>query len=202
MRLATKNKLSFIYWFASYNLHSPSVRYRAEYPLLSLKKKYNIDSVLVIPTYQPAGIYKFIHTYLSILFFRKKNSLIVIQRVRSNFIYANLLKILVRIDRKQTVYDLDDADYIMYPDRTISYFIKHCSAISAGSRAIAQQTGKVNDNVWITSSPIFDLGIVKKDRNQIFTIGWIQRFFNHSQCFIKMLLTTVQLCQQAHIKRG
>lgn len=170
------NKLNFIYWFAYYNLDSPSVRYRAKYPLDYFKKKHGIGHYLVIPGYAPAIIVKFIIAYLSTLFFPKKNSLIVIQRVNSNFIYSSLLKILVRIRRQNTVYDIDDADYLEYNPKTLYYFAKECKTISAGSRKIAAHLSQFNARIVQTTSPVVDLNIVKKARNNLFTIGWIGEF--------------------------
>jgi hypothetical protein len=140
-------KIEFIYWFAYYNLDSPSVRYRAKYPLDFFKEEKGIDSYLVVPSYSISGILLFLKAYLSALFFRKRNSLIVIQRVQSNFIYAGLLKLLVRIRRKDTVYDLDDADYLEENQKTIFYFVKNCAKISAGSNAIAAYLSRFNHQI-------------------------------------------------------
>lgn len=169
-------KLQYIYWFASYHLDSPSVRYRAQYPLAYFKQSYNVDSVLIIPSYKPFNIIRFIKAYISALFFRKKNSIIVVQRVRSRFIYANLLKLLVTLQTSDTIYDLDDADYLAHYSKTIHFFIRKCSAISAGSNAIHQYASQFNKRVWTSPSPTPDLKISKKQRNPVFTIGWLGGF--------------------------
>ena len=171
-----KRKIEHIYWFAYYNLDSPSVRYRAKYPLDFAKEKLDISSDLIIPGYSPNRLLNFIVNYFSALFFPKKNSLIVIQRVRSNFIYSNLLKLLVIARHSIAVYDLDDADYLEHDPSTIHFFARHCASISAGSPEIAEYLQKFNKNVIHTTSPTPDYGIVKKERNSIFTIGWIGGF--------------------------
>lgn len=171
-----ENKLSFIYWFAYYNFDSPSVRYRAKYPLDYFEKKHGISYYLVVPGYAPARIIKFIAAYFSALFLPKKNSLIVIQRVNSNFIYSSLLKLLVRIRRKNTVYDIDDADYLVHNPKTLYYFSKKCKTICAGSRKIARHLSQFNSRIVQTTSPVVDLNIVKKAKNNLFTIGWIGEF--------------------------
>ena len=89
-----------------------------------------VENYFVVPSYKPKEIYLFLKAYLSALIFRKPNSLIVIQKVQSNFIYANLLKILVKIRKKDTVYDLDDADYLETNPKTIYFFSKNCEKIS------------------------------------------------------------------------
>lgn len=171
-----ERQIEHIYWFAYYNLDSPSVRYRAKYPLDFAKENLVVSSSLIIPGYLPKRMFEFISAYLSALIFPKKNSLIVIQRVRSNFIYANLLKLLVMARRKLTVYDLDDADYLEHKPKTIHFFARKCNTISAGSPAIADYLKQFNRNVYHTTSPTPDHGIVKKERSSVFTIGWIGGF--------------------------
>ena len=171
-----KEEIRHVYWFAYYNLDSPSVRYRAVYPLKFAKEKLSISSNLVIPGYAPKKVWSFIKGYVSAMFFTKQNSIIVIQRVRSNFIYANLLKLLVLVRKKHTVYDLDDADYLEYNPNVIHFFARNCKYISAGSNEIAEYLKQFNNNVFHTTSPTPDYEIVKNERSSIFTIGWIGGF--------------------------
>jgi glycosyltransferase involved in cell wall biosynthesis len=169
-------KLKFIYWFSYYNPASPSFRYRGQYPLEFFKDKYAINSFISIPGYSPIKIFKFIKAYFSALFFRKANSLIVIQRINSNFIYANLLKFLVKVRQSDTIYDIDDADYLEYPPETIYYFLKTCSVITVGSHELAGNLSKFNKQIILSTSPTPDLKIVKKYKNKLLTIGWIGGF--------------------------
>jgi glycosyltransferase involved in cell wall biosynthesis len=169
-------KIKFIYWFAYYNLDSPSVRYRGKYCLDLLKSKYGIQSFFIVPGYNPKRLFRFIIAYLSALIFRKKNSLIVVQRVHSNFIYSSLLKLLVSVRNKNTIYDLDDADYLEHPPETIYFFIKNCSAVSVGSLELCQNLSGLNKRIILNTSPTPDYKIIKKERNAIFTIGWIGDF--------------------------
>ena len=186
-------KIEFIYWFAYYNLDSPSVRYRAKYPLDFFKNNKGVGNYFIVPNYSPIGIYLFIKAYLSALFFRKHNSLIVIQRVQSHFIYSTLLKLLIRIKKKDTVYDLDDADYLEVNPKTIYYFAKHCEKISAGSKQIAKHLSKFNNQIIHTTSPIIDLKIVKTNRNTIFTVGWIGNFAgDHKNSLIELVFPALK----------
>lgn len=171
-----KKRIKFIYWFAFYNLDSPSVRYRAKYPLDYARNNLGIESYIVIPGYRPERIVQFLRAYFSAVLFRRTRSLIVVQRVRTNSIYANLLKILVRLRKKNTVYDLDDADYLEYDPRTINYFVRHCEFISAGSDEILQYSSKLNRKTLLVTSPIYDLKMVKRRRNETFTIGWVGEY--------------------------
>jgi len=185
--------VKYIYWFAFYNIGSPSVRYRAKYPLAFFKEKLGIQSVLVVPSYQPKKILQFLTAYFSALLFRKKNSLIVIQRVHSNFIYSTLLKFLVKMRPKDTIYDLDDADYLYLPPKNIYWFAKNCQYISAGSREIRKHLLPFNEKIVITTSPTQDLGLVKKGKSKSFNIGWIGGFGgDHKQSLISLVFPAIK----------
>lgn len=135
----------------------------------------------------------FLKVYIIALVFPKRNSLIVIQRVRSNFIYANLLKLLVLVRKKRTVYDLDDADYLQHNPKTIIFFVTHCHSISAGSIEIMNQLSRYNDSIFHITSPIVDLGIRKRKRNSIFTIGWIGGFhWGHKDSLFTFVFPAIQ----------
>ena len=188
-----KRKIGHIYWFAYYNLDSPSVRYRAKYPLEFAQEKLGITNSLIIPGYSPRRLLNFIVSFFSALFFPKKDSLIVIQRVRSNFIYSNLLKLLVIARHSFTVYDLDDADYLEHDTSTIHFFARHCYCISAGSPEIAEYFKKFNENVFHTTSPTPDYGIVKSERNSVFTVGWVGSFgWGHKNSLYKYLFPALK----------
>ncbi|MFK8036720.1 MAG: hypothetical protein AB8B74_00390 [Crocinitomicaceae bacterium] len=187
------NKIKYIYWFAYYNESSPSVRYRGKYPLEFFQQNYDIESSLIIPSYKPKNIISFIKSYCSALFFRKQNSVIVIQRVHSNFIYSTLLKLLLKFQKKDTVYDLDDADYLYNKPNTIYFFAKNCSHITAGSKAIGNHLSQFNNNIILTSSPILDLKIIKRKRSEIFTIGWIGGFGgDHKKSLFELVFPAIK----------
>ena len=171
-----EKRLKFIYWFAHYSLYSPSVRYRGRYPLDYLKNNFQINSYFCYPSYKPLRMLYFIKAFLSAFLFPKADSIIVIQRLNSNFIYANLLKLLVKARKHSTIYDIDDADYLEYPPSTIYYFSKNCSKISVGSRELVKNLSRFNDNIILNTSSTPDLSISKTSKNELFTIGWIGGF--------------------------
>ncbi|HLG35812.1 MAG TPA: hypothetical protein VI757_13095 [Bacteroidia bacterium] len=166
-------KLKYIYWFSFYNPFHPTVRYRGKYPLEFLRNNYGVNSSFIYPDYNLSNIFMFFRVYFSVLLFRRRNSLIVIQSVHSNFIYGKALRILVRLRRKHTIYDIDDADYVRYPPSTIYYFIKSCSALIVGSRELLKNLSRLNSNAKLITCPVPDLQIVKKKKNNRLTIGWI-----------------------------
>ena len=181
-----ENSLKYIYWFANYGLDSPSVRYRAKFPLDYLKSHHGLKSSLVIPGYSPKKIYRFVQAYFSAMFFPKTDSVIVIQKVRSNFIYSNLLKLLVLVSKVRTIYDVDDAIYLEHPGKTVFFFCRKCSAICVGSEGLADELKSLNQNILINTTPTPHLNIVKESRNEVFRIGWIGFFGGgHKEALVK-----------------
>ena len=170
--------IKHIYWFAPYNLKGPSTRYRGYYPIEVLKKEYGINCDFVFPARTKAGIWNFIKVYFVALFLRKRNSIIVIQKVCSNRVYANLLKVLVVLQPKNTLYDIDDAEYLRQDVKTLHFFLKNCKSISVGSNALKDYCMKYNKNVFILTSPVLEHNEKKKDRNKIPNIGWVGDFGN------------------------
>jgi len=168
--------LRFIYWFAYYNTKSPSVRYRGYYALEFFKKEYGVGSYFVIPGYTPFKIFQFVKAWFSAMLFKKEGSLIIVQRVHSNFIYAGLLKLLVKWRKANTVYDLDDADYLEHPAETLFYFTRNCSAVSVGSNELLKNLSSGAKKITLNTSPVPQLGIIKQKKNSLFTIGWIGDF--------------------------
>lgn len=73
-------KIKHIYWFAPNNLKCPSTRYRGKYPIEYFEKNYGIKADFITPDKKTKGIFNFLIVYISVLLFRKSNSLIVIQK--------------------------------------------------------------------------------------------------------------------------
>jgi len=103
------------------------------------------------------------------------------------------LKLLIRIKNQDTVYDLDDADYLEVNPKTIYYFAKHCEKLSAGSKQIEKYLRQFNNQIVHTTSPTLDLEIVKANRNTIFTIGWIGGFGGeHKDSLIELVFPAIK----------
>ena len=170
--------IEHIYWFAPYNITCPSTRYRGKYPLEHLQKHHTISFDFVLPDRSLKGIFFFLKTLLSILFFRKKNSLLVIQKICSNRWYANALKLLVLIRNKDTLYDIDDAEYIRQPTATLHFFLQHCQAVAVGSQALKEYCLVYNSKVYIQTSPVIKHGHSKKEKTTPLHIGWVGDFGN------------------------
>ncbi len=109
-------------------------------------------------------VIKFISTLLKILFFRKKNSLIVIQNIYTKKIYSTLLKILLFFQSKYTLYDIDDADYCRHPPETIQYFMKKCQISTVGSHILLDYTKKFSKKVFLLTSPVNFHNFVKNKK--------------------------------------
>jgi len=85
-------EIKHIYWFSYFNLDEPSVRYRAKFPLQQLKEIHGITYNIVYLGYDFQNLSNFVLTFFSVLFFRKKNSIIVFQKIFTSGIYTTALK--------------------------------------------------------------------------------------------------------------
>lgn len=188
-----RKQIQHIYWFAHFNLDCPSVRYRGKYPLDYAWTQRGITSNLVIPGYQWTQIMLFLSVWAEALIRPKPNSIIVIQRVRSKFVFAHLLKLLVWVRKERSVYDLDDADYLKYDPQTIHFFARNCHYLMAGSEAIAQYFQAFNQQIFFQTSPVVNLDLVKKQRNTLFTVGWVGGYrWAHRESLYRSLFPTLK----------
>ena len=178
--------LKHIYWFAYFNLDEPSVRYRAKYPLEQLQIKHNIQFSIVYPGYDFKNLSNFVFTYFSALLFRKRNSIIVFQKIYTKGIYSTALKILLFFQSKNTLYDIDDAEYTRQPPQNIHYFMKNCSSCSAGSSSLVNYIKRINKNVFLLTSPVIDHDLTKTETEKTFTVGWIGYYGAHRQNLTKI----------------
>ena len=168
-----------IYWFAYFSDAEPSVRYRAKYALQHIKYKHAIGYDLVYPGYHPATIVKFIRVFFSIVFCRKKNSVVVFEKIHTRWLYATALKLLLKLSPERTLYDIDDADYLKFPPGNIIHFMKHVEQCAAGSQSLASFIAPHNSNVFTLTSPVIDHAHIKSAKNNVFTIGWIGYYNAH-----------------------
>ncbi|MEM6262126.1 MAG: hypothetical protein AAGI38_06425 [Bacteroidota bacterium] len=143
-----------------------------------MKENLKISYDFVCPGYDITSIWRFAICFLNACFFPKKNSVVVIQKVHSNGIYARLLKLLVKIRPQHTLYDLDDAEYIRKPGHNIDFFIRNCELVSVGSPVLKQYAQQFNPNVFLQTSPVVDHFEFKERRNRVLTIGWLGDYGN------------------------
>jgi glycosyltransferase involved in cell wall biosynthesis len=89
-----------------------------------------------------------------------------------------VLKLLVLIRNKDTLYDIDDAEYFRQPTSTLHFFLKHCQKIAVGSQALKEYCLVYNSNVYIQTSPVIKHSHSKKERTTPLHIGWVGDFGN------------------------
>lgn len=82
----------------------------------------------------------------------------------------------MRFRRRICFYDMDDADYLRYPPENIYWFIKNAKVVTLGSTELVKNLTKYNGNCSLITCPVPDLGLVKTQRNEVFTVGWIGDF--------------------------
>ena len=170
--------IKHIYWFAFYGPVSPSTRSRGEFPLKLFLENYNITNSIVYPGYGFKNILSFISVYLEILFFRKPGSILVIQKIYSNRLYATALKILILFRNMHSLYDLDDAEYLRHSPESLHFFMRNCSCVSVGSKALEKYALQFNHNVLLNTSPVKNHSFLKIARAEKFTIGWVGDYGN------------------------
>lgn len=118
-------------------------------------------------------MFRFIYTYFSALIFRKHNSIIIIQKVCTNRLYANALKLLVLLQNRNTLYDIDDAEYIRTKTTSLHFFLKKCESVSVGSRALFDYCLPFNQQVYLQTSPVIKHQNRKLKKEKKLTFGWV-----------------------------
>jgi glycosyltransferase involved in cell wall biosynthesis len=181
-------KISRIYWFAHYNMKGPCVRYRGKYFLEQFSLQYNIPYTFIMPGYHPRTILRFTLAWFSGLFATGGNPLIVFQKIYTNGIYANALKVLLFFRRDRTIYDIDDAYYLKFPPATMHHFLRNCHAVFAASGELERYSGRFSRRVYVAPSPVIAHAARKKGRNPVLTIGWIGFYNAHRESFLRIFL--------------
>jgi glycosyltransferase involved in cell wall biosynthesis len=171
-------KFNHIYWFTHYGSICPSTRSRGEHPLKIFLQKYHITSSIFYPGHSLKNIIYFISLYINILLFRKSGSLIVIQKIYSDRFYSLALKILVLIRNNNTLYDIDDAEYLRHSPESLQFFMRNCSCVSVGSKALESYALQFNHNVLLNTSPVKNHSFLKISLADKFTIGWVGDYGN------------------------
>ncbi|MEZ4885716.1 MAG: glycosyltransferase [Chitinophagales bacterium] len=200
-----QSNIKHIYWFAHYHLDCPSTRYRGQLPLQYLAKNMGIEYDFIYPDRSANGLWKFFRVFFAALLFRKPNSLIVIQKICSNGWYAKALKLLISLRPKNTLYDIDDAEYLRQNSASLHFFLRNCEKVSVGSDALKEYCTPFNPNVFVLTSPVKNHTIRKTKRNKKIHIGWVGDFgngkeiskaFSHKTSMFKLFFPELQKIQQ------
>ena len=189
-----KNKVAHIYWFAHYNLDGPCTRYRGKYVLEELSASHGVSYDFVYPNYRFRDVLLFLFIYLKALCFRKKNAITVFQKTYTLGLYSKMLKILLKVRKKNSVYDIDDAYYITHPPQTIHYFLKHVGICIAGSNELVKYSIKFseNKNVKLLSSPIIKQTNFYQPSSRVFTTGWTGFYNYHRESLLQLLFPALK----------
>jgi glycosyltransferase involved in cell wall biosynthesis len=152
-----------------------------------METRHGISFSFVYPGYRFSEIFRFTITFLQVLFFRKRDSMIVFQKIYTNGIYAHALKFLLYFRRRNTLYDIDDAEYLRRPVTTLHHFMRSCSACSAGSEALVNYIRPFNPDVFLLTSPVMEHPFVRQSKSSPFTIGWIGYYGAHRASLMQLL---------------
>ncbi len=190
------SKIKHIYWFAYYNLDEPSVRYRALYALQQFELEQGISYDLVFPSYQLPAMLHFLRLYLAVLLGTRKQVVVVYQKIFSRGIYAQLLKLLLVLRPKNTLYDIDDAEYVRRPASTMRFFMKRCTACSVGSQALFAYVSTLNKRTFLLTSPVIAHGQRHSDsqasRQKLLRLGWIGYYDAHRDSLLSSFFPALQ----------
>ncbi len=184
-------KTRHIYWFAYFNKDEPSVRYRGLYALQYMQAHHGISWDIVYPGYDLYSILSFLHVYGSALFSRRADSVIVFQKIYRPGIYTAALKFLLWCRPSRTVYDIDDAEYLRYPDEVIRHFMCRCSVVAVGSEALDVYAKQYNPATVLLTSPVIEQPCRRKERNAPLRIGWIGYYGAHRANLHQLLFPAV-----------
>jgi len=162
-----------ILWFAHYGPECPSHRYRAAYPLEYLAENENIQYDLYYPERSLRGAISLISIFFKALFSRSTNTLIVVQKVCSSGPYGRLMQLLFRLKRN-TLFDLDDAEYLRQDDRILNDLICQAAGCHVGSMALKKYCEQLNENVTLATSPVIEHRYRKMEKTKgPLHIGWV-----------------------------
>jgi glycosyltransferase involved in cell wall biosynthesis len=92
-----------------------------------------------------------------------------------------MLKFLLWARNKNTVYDIDDAEYLRFPKEIIDHYIKNCCYIIAGGTVLQDYCLKLNKNLITSTSPVTDHSFIRSERNKKPVIGWVGDYGNGNE---------------------
>ncbi|MFM9984565.1 MAG: glycosyltransferase [Flavobacteriales bacterium] len=165
--------MTHLYWFAYHNAHSASVRYRGLYVVEYLKREFNYSCDFIVPGYSFGIVFRFIRLFCEIVFFKKKNAVIVVQKVHSKGIYARAIRGMIRLSGLPVIYDIDDAEYLRCDPTMLHSFLQRADVCVVGSKRLQHYCMQFNQQVAINTSPVIAHNNEKYKENEVFTIGWI-----------------------------
>ena len=170
-----------IYWFAFYNLDSPSTRYRGKYMLDELASNKEIKTHLILPSWKFKNVLRFIVLFVGIFFKKRASTRVIIQRVYSKGVYSSMLKLLVKFNRKICFYDIDDAEYEEHDPKIIHWFLENSRGVFVGSHALQDYCRNYNDRVELITSAVTYHSFLKGNRQDPIKIGWIGNFWGQHE---------------------
>lgn len=158
-----------IYYFGN-SPTTPSTRYRGKYLLEEVRKRFGIRFHFFYPTF--FSFLLILPLAVRLLFHRDEKNIYIIQKVSNQGKYSGFLSFLLRRVKK-SVYDIDDAMYLIRDKKVVDYFVIHTHAVLVGSESLLVYCQKLNPNVFLLTTALPCPDKVKWSKNQKFTLGWI-----------------------------
>jgi len=158
------------------DLLSPSVRYRAKYPLDELGK-LGIRCHLIFPSAQWSHRFRFLFVVLyAALFCRKSTTVLYLQKLYEADVHTRMIQALVKFRNFRIVYDIDDAEYLRHDAQVMEFFMKRASSVTVGSEALKSYAKQHNKRVSVLTTPLPDLVLQADIHFDECVVGWIGDF--------------------------
>lgn len=165
-----------VYWFNFFDTESPSVRYRAVYPLSYLESQQKIRAFHLMPDRSLKTVLKTIVLFMRLVM-NRKGAVMVVQRVSGHGWYSHALLYMVRLfkGRHKTIYDLDDAIYAeMDNDSMIAKLMRAVDEVHVGSAELMEYARQHNPVVVLVTTAVVpgDVKAVSANGDQL-VLGFI-----------------------------
>ncbi len=158
-----------IYYFA-HTFNAPSTRYRGVYLLKELKTRFNIEFDILYPNLK--SFFKAFFIILRNSIKKDTENIYIFQKISAKGKYFNLIKILLKTVEK-SIYDLDDAMYEIRDKQVVDFLIKNCNSVIVASENLKNYCRIINPRTYLFTTPLPAPEVVKKNKNEKLTIGWI-----------------------------
>lgn len=158
-----------IYYFGN-SPATPSTRYRGKYLLEEVHRRFDARFYFFYPTF-----FSFLRIFplvVRLLFHQDEKNIYIIQKVSNQGKYFSLLFFLLKRVKK-SIYDIDDAMYLIRSKKVVDYFVIHTRAVLVGSESLLAYCQRLNPNVFLLTTALPCPDRVKWSKNQKFTLGWI-----------------------------
>ncbi len=178
-----------IHYFA-YSKVAPSLRYRGKHLFKKIQNISNVKTKFYMPHWK--SFFPFLILLYKVLLKINKEDVYIVQKICDPSGYQKLIFWIIKQSTK-TIYDIDDAMYIIKDPSIIESFMKQVSHVVVASENLFNYAQKFNKNIHIITTPVPDVHNIQFERNNtIFTIGWIGMYKVHRENLFKIFFPIIK----------